>query len=78
MKPGFDIQFFGGRSKTRQVRKRDPNPWLEQIQAQLNNVFSATVPGSSQIYNDMQDARAWADAAKRRQWGSAKDRKSVV
>lgn len=69
MKPGFDIQFFGGRSKTRQVRKRDPNPWLEQIQAQLNNVFSATMPGSSQIYNDVQDARAWADAAKRRQWG---------
>ena len=46
MKPGFDIQFFGGRSKTRQVRKRDPNPWLENIQAQLNNVFSTSLAPS--------------------------------
>jgi|GEM_PF-3765614 len=69
-RPKFNLQFFGGRSKTRQVRKRDPNPWLENIQAQLNNVFSSSLASSAgNINNDLQDARAWSDAAKRRQWG---------
>lgn len=78
MRPRFDLQFFGGGSKTRTVRKRDPNPWLEHIQAQLNNVFSTTVPNASQIYNDMQDARAWADAAKKRQWGLMNAQQGLV
>ena len=78
MRPRFDLQFFGGGSKTTTVRKRDPNPWLEHIQAQLNNIFSTTVPNASQIYNDMQDARAWADAAKERQWGLMNAQQGLV
>ena len=70
MRQKFDLQFFGGgRSKTTTVRKRDPNPWLDNIQMHLISLFNATTPGAPEIYKNMQDARTWADAAKRRQWG---------
>lgn len=78
MKPGFDIQFFGGGgSKTRQVRKRDPNPVLDDFQTKLGNMFQNTI-STLEPFRDINRAKRWSDAVQGRQWDLMNNQQALI